>query len=154
MKRWVLVVALVLSLGINVGILSTLALHQKAPARAARHVPGTLEELARRLQLEGSEKSRFIAIQRRFLGEVRKNQREGRRVQSALWKKLGARRPDEQEIRDLVERSGRIQAQRVELLARVVLETREILDRRQLHLYRRFLSRASRRLSSQAPNRR
>lgn len=150
MKRWWWIVAFVLSLGINVGILSTLALRQKEPARVTRQEPRSFEQLANRLQIQGEDRERFIALQQRFLRELRKNQKQGRRLQVQLWRELGVGEPDTARIEALVQEIGKVQGRRTELVARVVLESRDMLDRRQLRVYRRFLARANHR-SSQKP---
>ena len=146
MRRWGWIVALLLSLGMNVGILTTLAMRPKAPEAVSGGVGGNLDQLARRLGLQQPDRERFVRLQERFLGEIRRNHRQLRRSQKALWAELGARYPNEARIREQVTEIGRLQQERHELLARVVLDSRELLDRRQLRLYRTFLLRLHRRL--------
>ncbi|HEV7786074.1 MAG TPA: hypothetical protein VGQ28_12100, partial [Thermoanaerobaculia bacterium] len=73
MKRWWLVIVLLLSLGLNVGILAAVAARRLGPggpgakaAGAANQPPDPLPrlpQLANRLGLEGVERRKFLDIQ-------------------------------------------------------------------------------------------
>jgi hypothetical protein len=74
-RRWWLVIALVLSLGMNLGLLIALALSSPAFAQQQQGVmrpaaPGRLQQLADRLGIEGPVRRRFIQRQRQFFAET------------------------------------------------------------------------------------
>ncbi|HEV3456285.1 MAG TPA: hypothetical protein VHG32_06975 [Thermoanaerobaculia bacterium] len=75
MKRWWLVIALVLSIGMNLGLLVALALSSPALAQQQQAVmrpaaPGRWAQLADRLGLQGEVRQRFIQRQRQFVAET------------------------------------------------------------------------------------
>ena len=74
MTRPWLVLGLVLSLGVNVGLVGSMLLRERSAGRMARDFghggdPGV--RLADRLALEGEVRERFLARQRRLADEVR-----------------------------------------------------------------------------------
>jgi len=74
-RRWWLVIALVLSLGMNLGLLIALALSSPAFAQQQQGVmrpaaPGRLQQLADRLGIQGPVRRRFIQRQRQFFAET------------------------------------------------------------------------------------
>jgi hypothetical protein len=74
-KRWWLVIALVLSIGMNLGLLVALALSSPALAQQQQAVmrpaaPGRWAQLADRLGLQGEVRQRFIQRQRQFVAET------------------------------------------------------------------------------------
>jgi hypothetical protein len=74
-KHWWLVIALVLSIGINLGLLIALALSSPAFVQQQQAImrpaaPGRLQQLADRLGIEGEVRRRFIQRQRQFFAET------------------------------------------------------------------------------------
>jgi hypothetical protein len=74
-KRWWLVIALVLSIGMNLGLLIALALSSPALVQQQQGVmrptaPGRLQQLADRLGIEGEVRRHFIQRQRQFFAET------------------------------------------------------------------------------------
>jgi hypothetical protein len=74
-KRWWLVIALVLSIGMNLGLLIALALSSPALLQQQQGVmrptaPGRLQQLADRLGIEGEVRRRFLERQRQFFAET------------------------------------------------------------------------------------
>ncbi|MCB1055558.1 MAG: hypothetical protein KDD11_08610 [Acidobacteria bacterium] len=160
MRRPWLVLGLLLSLGVNVGILATLALHRRPeppPApQATTLAPGEIPEpalrrLVERLGLEGQAASDFAQIQRGLFHALVANHRESTRVQFELRRELGSRHPDGRRLAELAERSGELFRTRQELLIDAVMKSRESLDDRQIEEYRRFLSVIGRHVDGQGP---
>ena len=97
MKRWWLWIVLLLSLGVNVGILTTLAVDRlrggEAPpadpvsGRPARPAPG-FQNLADRLGLEGERRQRFIDIQRGAFERMRGDRQRLRAARLELRREL------------------------------------------------------------------
>ncbi|MDY7094578.1 MAG: hypothetical protein SX243_16525 [Acidobacteriota bacterium] len=193
MKRSVLVLVLLVSVGMNAGILATLLLDrwrtpeppasQRAQPERARPqgappkgsptqglppqetvpqqtvpqetvpqqtvpqgaqpegaVGGLVDRLVQRLGLEGEVAERFRELQFDLYQQMRGNRRRAMQVQFRLRRELAGDQPDGEVLRVLVEDSGRLHAERQELLVRAILKSREILDRQQQREYQNFLS--------------
>lgn len=144
MKRWWLLLALLLSVGINVGILSVLAVHRLRPARppaAALPPAAGVERLADHLELEGEERRRFVEIQRGFFESTREGRQRMHRLRRQLAGELTARRPDRDRVEAILAELTTTYAEIEGGFARLVLDTREILTPRQQRRYLRFLGR-------------
>jgi hypothetical protein len=178
MKRSVLVLILLVSVGMNAGILATLLLDSwRGPQPAAdtpretgssesptsedasttklprpddpgsaeaipaeRAVGGLVDRLIQRLGLDGEVAEQFRELQYDLYRQMRVNQRRTMQVQFQLRRELAGDLPDTGVLRGLVEDSGRLHAERQELLVRAILRSREILDRPQQREYQNFLS--------------
>ena len=144
MKRWILVLGLLLSLGLNIGIFGTLLIKRSQARRAAAMVsaPGgpQLERVADRLGLEGEQRLRFVETQRRFMAEIRRGLRELETGRRALRQELGSPRPDPDRVRALVEENGRRTIELDLLFVDNVLYVRETLDGPGEQRYVRFLA--------------
>lgn len=151
MRRWWLVVALLLSLGMNVGLLVAVGLRRLAqegritaplvnPGRVAPPA-ARLERMADRLELAGEERRRFLEIQRRFFETTWKERQTIAWLRRDLRRELTAPAPDRERIDEILAELGRHYASLERAIARTVLETREILDDQQERLYLRFLRR-------------
>ena len=146
MRRWGLAIALLLSVGINVGILSVLAVHRLRPARPPRLElparPGPrLAALADRMGLEGERRERFLELQLRLLQRTRENQARLTMLRRELRRELVAPEPDPERARRLAAALGTAYQTLEGDLARAVLETRELLDGREERLYLDFVAR-------------
>ncbi len=157
MRRWGLALALLLSLGVNIGILATLAVRRGAPPDRPRPEerrpippgPGeTTEEpppraarLADRLGLEGEQRRRFLRLQGRFFVETMRLRTEQAEVIRELRRELSAPEPDRQRIEELTRASARAHLALQQAMARNVITTRELLDPDQERLYLDFISR-------------
>ena len=154
MRRWGLVLALLLSLGVNIGILATLAVRRAAPPdRRPRPEemrpgpPGPREEasrgarLADRLGLEGEQRRRFLRLQGRFFVETVRLRTEQAETFRDLRRELSAPTPDRQRIEELTRASARVHLALQQAMARNVIATREILDPDQERLYLDIISR-------------
>ncbi len=162
MRRWWLWVALMLSLGVNVGVLFMIAVHRRAPARVEE--PGRIEgprgtqterrdpaarpgqtpplnALADRLRLRGDERDRFLAAQSRFFAEVTSRRVELATLRQELRRELTSPSPDRQRIDRILERTGDATAALDGAFADNVLAVRGLLGPRQRRAYFRFLHR-------------
>jgi hypothetical protein len=146
MKRGWLVVALLASLGLNLGLVGM----QIARARAAaawsgeRGDPGGPDpgaRLADRLRLEGGDRERFLRLQRRLAEAVREERGQIGRLRHELRAELIAPRPDRQRIDDLLAGVAGHQEALDRAFADNVLESRQQLSGRALEAYLRFVER-------------
>lgn len=149
MKRSWLVVVLLLSVGINIGIVTMIALSR---AKAPQHWPERIEQtdgppigrLAMRLGLEGEQRERFVAQQRRFFESFQQVRMELEVTRQQLRGEVGARDPDPERIDELLRQSAELTAALDRLFIDNVMTTRQMLDRRQERLYFGFLDRLRR----------
>lgn len=156
MKRWWLVLALLLSVGVNLGILATLAVsRQRAeppgpPSESERGVRGPelegriserVHHLARELGLEGEKRERFVELQRSFIENAIRARMKVWRLQGELREQLGAREPDRAQIDQLVQELGQAHTQLETVLVENIFATRELLDPEQQKRYLHLLAR-------------
>lgn len=157
MRRWGLALALLLSLGVNIGILATLAVRRGAGAppdrpgpEAPRPLPpeagGAAEprrvlRLADRLGLEGEQRRRFVRLHGRFFAETLRLRTEQAEIFRELRRELTAPEPDRGRIEELTRASARVHLALQEALAKNVIAARELLDPEQERLYLEILSR-------------
>lgn len=156
MKRWWLVLVLLLSVGINLGLLAAVAARRLGPSRpegegpapprlggpgAAADPLARVVRLAGFLELEGEERRRFIDLQLSFYQETLKLRAEMGEVHRELRRELASRRPDQGRIDRLLERSSRTHLGLERALAGNVLASRELLDERQERRYLELIGR-------------
>lgn len=150
MKRWWLVVALCLSLGVNIGVLGMILLHRAArpgpmgPEPSVQRGAPPVEALADRLGLQGEEREEFLDLQREFFQKIRVQRHEIGRLRQDLRRELSARRPDRDVVNRTLDAMARSQAELDRAFADSILATRELLGPRQEWLYFRFLERVRR----------
>jgi hypothetical protein len=131
-RRWWLVIALVLSIGMNLGLLVALALsspavlqRQQAAMRPA--APGRLAQLADRLGIEGEVRQRFLQRQRRFFAETAAPRARLPEIRKEVRAELVRSQPDPARIDELLrEASGIFLMLERELVANV-LDSRRML---------------------------
>jgi hypothetical protein len=160
-RRWGLALALLLSLGVNIGILATLAVRQTAPPDRPnrprpeeprplpRPGPGEITDepplraarLADRLGLEGEQRRRFLRIQGRFFAETVRLRTEQAEAFRELRRELAAPEPDRQKIEELTRASARAHLALQQAMVRNVIATREILDPDRERLFLDIISR-------------
>lgn len=169
MKRWGLWIALLLSLGANLGILLTLAAGGDSPAPAPPDSverprwpdgpPGPPDErrllghLADRLGLEGETRERFQDLQRRFFQQALQTRRQGRELQRELGRELVAEEPDRDRIDQLVEELSELRHGLDRTLVDTVLDTRELLDPAAEREYAAFIERLRERMGREGRER-
>jgi len=144
-KRWWLVVALLLSLGVNLGLVGAAIVRQRAIAAwTGERPPGGPEpgaRLAERLRLDDAQREQFLGIQRRLVERVRDERRELGRLRRVLRDELIAPEPDRDRIDRLVDEIAERQLALDRAFVDHVLESRELLDGEQLERYLFFLER-------------
>lgn len=160
MRRWWLVLVLLLSLGINAGILATLAIHrlsrpgpdgrppdqrpghgELAPDPNPEGPPPRVTRLADRLGLEGEQRRRFVALQLQFVADTFRLRTQQMETYRALRRELMSREPDRARIEPLLQESSRLHLALEQAMARNVLASREVLDPEQERLYVEIISR-------------
>ena len=166
MSRRTLGFVLLLSLGVNLGLLAAVGLQlwsdRRAPSveevveePAALETGALLDEerfrvetapvrrraaaLADELGLEGERRDRFVAVQRRFLEGTWIERRRVLGLQLRLRRELGAPRPDQRTVDELIDQLAAARRELDRGLARTVFETRELLEPEEERLYLRFL---------------
>lgn len=154
-RRW-LGLALLLSVGVNLGVVGVLGAvywtHQQqhravtaaeeGPARRGgmdeqparegfRRVAGPIQQRVERLAdgvgLEGDARERFVALQREFLETTWTGRRRVAELQHQLREELAAPTPDRARVEALVDELTRARRTLDESLATTVLESRSIL---------------------------
>jgi hypothetical protein len=145
-KRWWVVIALLLSVGINIGLFAAiLAARLKAPARAQAQAEDErqpqppaverLRKLADRLGLQGEPRRRFLAYQRRFFLETASERRHLGAVNRELRLELISESPDRERIQQLTAESSELYRDLERALAGNVLESRKLLGPEQERIY-------------------
>jgi len=152
-RRWGLALALLLSVGVNIGILATLAVrrggalnrpdrpHPEKPGPMAEEPPLRATRLADRLGLEGEQRRRFLRLQGRFFAETVRLRTEQAEVFRELRRELAAPEPDRQKIEELTRASARAHLALQQAMVKNVTATREILDPDQERLFLDIVSR-------------
>jgi hypothetical protein len=147
--RWWLAVALVLSLGVNVGVLATLAVQRlraepaveapRAPREAPR--PEQLHHLGRRLQLEGQELERFVALHQEFLRRSRESRERLASLRREARRQMAAGEPSMEALEPVLQEMGAAYLELERELAAHVIEARQMLDPEAEERYLRLISR-------------
>jgi heavy-metal resistance protein len=138
MRRWWLVIALLLSVGLNVGIFGVIVLRRLGPAVRKPKPPAEmanpaadplprLPRLADRLGLEGEERRRFLDVQWNLFQETSHLRLQLGEVHRALRRELARPTPDKAEVDRLLAESSRIYLALEQALVNNVLATRELL---------------------------
>jgi hypothetical protein len=137
MKRWWLVIVLLLSLGLNVGILAAVAARRLGPgglgakaAGAANQPPDPLPklpQLANRLGLEGEERRKFLDIQWNLYQETSHLRLQLGETHRNLRHELIQPQPDRARVDALLEESSRTYLALEKSLVNNVLATRDLL---------------------------
>ncbi len=140
MRRWWTVIALLLSVGINIGLLTAIFAARRASPRDAgeeRQPPAVerLQKLADHLGLAGAARQRFVGYQRRFFLDTARDRRRLGAVNRALRLELVAESPDAGRIDRLTAESSALYLTLERALAGNVLASRKLLDPRQEGIY-------------------
>jgi Heavy-metal resistance len=152
-KHWWLVIALLLSVGVNVGVLGIVAANRwgkRAPAPApgpevpvqqGGFAPERVVQLADRLGLDGEPRRKFISAQAQFFAETVRLRTEQAEIQRGLRRELMAPRPDRARIDASLQESARAFLEIEKALATNVVESRKLLTPGQDEQFLRFLAR-------------
>jgi hypothetical protein len=142
MSRWWLIIALLLSVGLNVGILAAIGARRAAvpgpqaaraqgqmdPTKPANNDPvPRLARLADRLKLEGEPRRRFLDIQWNLYQETTRLRLDLGEVHRALRRELTRPDPDRQRVEGLLAESSRLYLALERSLVNNVFATRELL---------------------------
>lgn len=157
MRRWGLILALFLSVGVNVGILAALATRratrpERQPPPAVREEPGPLEghepdghprasRLADRLGLEGEPRRQFLDLQQRFFEKTVRIRLHMVETQREVRRELMSPEPDRQKIDALLQDSARDFLSLEQALATNIVESRKLLDPEQEEEFLRVVAR-------------
>jgi len=144
MSRWWLVIALLLSVGLNVGILATIAAHWPGPPPPREGRPPQegqnpanpnpnidpvprLGRLADRLKLEGDQRRKFLDLQWNLYQESTRQRLQMNEVHRELRRELTRPTPDRQRVEALLNESARIHMALERALVSNIFSTRELL---------------------------
>ncbi|HEY4573907.1 MAG TPA: periplasmic heavy metal sensor [Thermoanaerobaculia bacterium] len=143
MSRWWLVIALLLSVGLNVGILATIAAHRPGPPPPREGRPPQegqnpanpanvdpvprLGRLADRLKLEGDQRRKFLDLQWNLYQESTRQRLQMNEVHRDLRRELTRPTPDRQRVEALLNESARVHQALERALVSNILSTRELL---------------------------
>jgi Spy/CpxP family protein refolding chaperone len=163
-KRWWLVIALLLSLGVNAGIVAALMVRRWSadrPQKTAAEKPAALPNnqsgqggqggqggvpqrvirLADQLGLEGDQRRRFISLQGGFFAETLRLRTDQAETQRELRRALSAPNPDQARIQALLQESGHVFLALEQALAKNVLDSRRLLNPEQERKFLKILGR-------------
>lgn len=158
MRRWWVVIALLLSVGVNLGLVAAVATRKVAsgddlprpvdPGRPQGVPKGPAGEplpqfrrLADRLGLEGEPRRRFLDVQRQFFEETLRVRMRQAETQREVRRELMSPEPDQGRIDALLQEAARDFLALERALAKNVVATREILTPEQEEEYLRIVSR-------------
>ena len=149
MRRWWLVIVLLLSLGLNVGILAAVAVRRLGPGGPAGKSPGAanqqadplprLPQLANRLGLEGEERRKFLDIQWNLYQETSHLRLQLGETHRNLRHELIQPQPDRARVDALLEESSRTYLALEKSLVTNVLATRNLLGADKEEQYLRLI---------------
>ena len=143
--KWLWIV-LAVSLGINVGILATLAVQGADKGTEEKSKQPSLDErtgpIADRLGLEGEDREKFIQLQRGLLESSQGNREELDGMRREVRRELREDEPDRARIDRLIADMAEVSAAQEREYVETVMASREILDDEQQALYMQFLAQA------------
>jgi hypothetical protein len=144
MIRWWLVIALLLSVGLNVGIFAAIVVRRtpQGPSRegqppqhqvdAASPAPNVdpvprLARLADRLQLEGDQRRKFLDIQWSLYQETTRQRLQLNEIHRELRREMTRPAPDRQRVDSLLDESSRVYLALERSLVSSIFATRDLL---------------------------
>jgi len=142
-RRGWIVVALLLSLGINLGLASVLVLRSRALAHWATERPDFEPggRLAGVLDLGREDRREFLRVQRRLFDRVRAERDEIRRVRDEIRVELLSAAPDPERLEALLAEVSDHERRVNRAFVDSVLESREVLPPEALERYLRVIER-------------
>ena len=159
MRRWWLVIVLLLSLGVNVGIVAALVGHrwigetgnktkEKPPdeqpiplPNGQEGVPQRVVRLADQLGLEGDQRRKFISLQGGFFADTLRLRTDQAETQRELRRELAAPVPSQARIDSLLQESGNTFMALEKAMAQNVVESRKLLKPDQERKFLKLLAR-------------
>jgi len=148
MKLSWLWIVLAVSLGINVGILATLAVQGADEEKGAEEKTAetSLDQrtgpIAERLGLEGEDREKFMQLQRSLLESSQGHREELEAMRREVRKELREDEPDRDRMDSLIDDMAEIGTAQEREYVETVMATREILDDEQQAMYLQFLAQA------------
>lgn len=144
-KGWVWV-ALLLSVGVNIGVLATLGVSRaRMKARWERPQEADrmqrFERLAHHLELEGEAREQFMRIQRSLFQHTLQHRESLHGLRAELQGELMSDSPDREKVGRLLDEIGATHRDLNRALVENVLATREILTPEQQQRYLRVVER-------------
>ncbi len=145
MKRWGLILLLLLSVGVNIGILSTLGvsrLRRPEPRdRAFRppQPPPEVRSLPGRFGLDRAEAETFRELHRTFFEKTTEGQREAFRLRRELADELTSEAPERERLDEILDRIVANERAREEAFVELTMGARELLGGEGSEAYRRFV---------------
>jgi Heavy-metal resistance len=145
-KRWWLVIALLLSVGMNLGLLVGLVLNSPAVARQQQEAlrpaaPGRLQQLADRLGLKGEVRRRFVQRQRQFFAETAVPRTRFQELRRQVRAELIRPHPDQAHIDQLLREGDEIFLTLERSVVANVLDSRRMLGPEEERRYVDLVSR-------------
>ena len=153
MRRWWVVIALLLSLGVNLGLVAAVATRRFAarPEGPRPEGPGPRDmegeplprfrRLADHLGLEGEQRRRFLDLQRQLFEETVRVRMRQAETQREVRRELVSREPDRERIDALLRQSARDFLTLEQALAKNIVATRALLGPGQQREYLRIVAR-------------
>ena len=166
MKRWWLMIALLLSVGVNVGILATLAFQGRSPGSGAtdggtealptgeigaggaedpaprpERQPPVIRRMADELGLEGEKRAAFIDVQRAFFEQTLGARSRMARLQREIRREVTSEDPDREALDRLLVELSTAHTDLERAFVTNLLDSRELLDREQERRFMHFLRR-------------
>jgi hypothetical protein len=148
MKASWLWILLAVSIGINVGVLGTLAVQGsgKDEESEEKATQASLDErtgpIADRLGLEGEEREKFMQLQRSLMESSQGHREELEGMRREVRKELREEEPDRDRMDSLIGDMAEVSAAQEREYVEMVMATREILDDEQQAMYLQFLAQA------------
>lgn len=148
MKLSWLWIALAVSLGINVGVLGTLAVQgsDKEKGTEEKSAERSLDErtgpIAERLGLEGEDREKFMQLQRGMLESSQGHRDELDGMRREVRKELREDDPDRARMDRLIGDMAEVSSAQEREYVEMVMATRELLDDEQQAMYLQFLAQA------------
>jgi predicted nucleic acid-binding Zn ribbon protein len=146
-RSWI-VIALLLSLGVNLGLVGVAVARRVAVARWERvesgeaPPPGMIgRRFADELRLAPEKRRRFLEAQRRLADETFSGRREVFRLRDELRREVASPAPDRGRLEQLVAELARRQAELDYAFVEGMLATRAVLDEREFAAYLRLVDR-------------
>lgn len=147
MRRWWLAIALLLSVGLNLGLFASLVIQRLRPPLPRVERGGVaairvgVERFADRLELDGETRRAFVERHERFFESAREPRQRLTRLRAELRRELTAEEPDRARTERLVDAAAATYAELERGLAGLVLDVRGLLSAGQQQQYLRFLER-------------
>lgn len=156
MRRWGIVLLLLLSLGLNLGVIGMLVFEKTRPKPPDPHPPdgpelaagagngdliARLPRFANYLGLEGAERQKFLDIQVALFQETTRLRLRTAEIQRSLRLELTGENPDSARIDKLLRDSAEVYLQLERAFVKSVVESRQLLGEKQEKRYLQVLAR-------------